>query len=165
MIYVHKNDIYYQVFFEGGSDTRRITNTGVPDIVFNGIPDWVYEEEVLGSPVAFWISPDGRHLAFATFNDTNVRDIVISKYGSPGNSRDQYPNEIRIKYPKAGTTNPFVSLSVIDLHDPSSKLIDLPPPVDVVGADNVLYTANWRRDGEIVATWTNRVQNKAQLVL
>ena len=43
LIYVHKNDIYYQVFFEGGSDTRRITNTGVPDIVFNGIPDWVYE--------------------------------------------------------------------------------------------------------------------------
>lgn len=55
---------------------------------------------MLGSPVAFWISPDGRHLAFATFNDTNVRDIVISKYGSPGNLKDQYPNEIKIKYPK-----------------------------------------------------------------
>lgn len=55
---------------------------------------------MLGSPVAFWISPDGQHLAFATFNDTNVHDIVISKYGSPGNLRDQYPNEIKIKYPK-----------------------------------------------------------------
>ncbi|XP_031771202.1 venom dipeptidyl peptidase 4 [Apis florea] len=165
LIYVHKNDIYYQVFLEGGSHVRRITNTGVPDVVFNGIPDWVYEEEVLASPVAFWVSPDGQHLAFATFNDTGVHDVVISRYGPPGNLKYQYPEEVKIKYPKAGTTNPLVSLSMIDLHDPSSKSIDLGPPVDVVGADNVLYTANWRRDGEFVATWTNRVQNKAEIVV
>lgn len=34
-----------------------------------------------------------------------------------------------------------------------------------VRRDNVLYTANWRRDGEFVATWTNRVQNKAEIVV
>lgn len=59
-----------------------------------------FTEEVLASASALWFSPDGRHLAFATFNDTNVKDIEIPKYGSPGNMKDQYPKEIKIKYPK-----------------------------------------------------------------
>lgn len=74
-----------------------------------------FTEEVLGSPVAFWISPDGRHLAFATFNDTNVRDIVISKYGSPGNLKDQYPNEIKIKYPKVDIRS-YIYIYIYILH-------------------------------------------------
>lgn len=59
-----------------------------------------FAEEVLASPVAFWISPDGQHLAFATFNDTGVHDVVISRYGPPGNLKYQYPEEVKIKYPK-----------------------------------------------------------------
>lgn len=47
-----------------------------------------------------WFSPDGKHLAFATFNDTNVKEIVIPKYGTPGSIEDQYPSEQKIKYPK-----------------------------------------------------------------
>ena len=36
------------------------------------ISDWVYEEEVLGTNTAMHISPDGRYLAYAQFNDTKV---------------------------------------------------------------------------------------------
>ena len=28
---------------------ERITTDGIPDTVYNGIPDWVYEEEVLST--------------------------------------------------------------------------------------------------------------------
>ncbi|KOC62680.1 Venom dipeptidyl peptidase 4, partial [Habropoda laboriosa] len=165
LIYVHENDIYYQVFSEEGSDLRRITNTGVIDEIYNGIPDWVYEEEILASASALWFSPDGRHLAFATFNDSHVKDIVLTMYGDPGTMKDQYPAEVKIKYPKAGSPNPVVSLSLIDLDNPSSKLVHLQSPADIIGVDNVLYTVNWRNEDQLVATWTNRVQNKAQLVL
>ncbi|OAD60840.1 Venom dipeptidyl peptidase 4 [Eufriesea mexicana] len=164
LIYVHENDIYYQVFSEGGS-IIRITNTGVLDAVYNGVPDWVYEEEVLASASALWFSPDGRHLAFATFNDTSVKEMVIPMYGEPGNMKDQYPKEMKIKYPKAGSPNPEVSVSVIDLDNPSLKLVDLKSPSDIVGVDNVLYTVNWRNEDQVVVTWMNRVQNKAQIML
>lgn len=165
LIYVYENDIYYEVFDDGGSEVRRITNTGVPDQIYNGIPDWIYEEEILASASALTFSPDGRHLAYATFNDTNVRDMAIPVYGQPGSLKDQYPKEIKIRYPKAGSPNPIVSLSVIDLDDRSSKSISLKAPIDNVGVDNVLYTWNWRGEGQVVATWTNRVQNVAQTVL
>ena len=33
---------------------------GIPGTVFNGIADWVYEEEVISDTRALWFSPDGR---------------------------------------------------------------------------------------------------------
>lgn len=62
--------------------------------------NYSFPEEVLASASALWFSPDGRHLAFATFNDTNVKDISIPVYGEPGSMKDQYPSEMKIKYPK-----------------------------------------------------------------
>jgi len=41
--YVHDNDIYHVTFTAGGSKVRRLTENGVPGIIYNGIPDWVYE--------------------------------------------------------------------------------------------------------------------------
>lgn len=57
-------------------------------------------EEVLASATALWFSPNGKHLAFATFDDTNVQDVVMTKYGVPGSMKYQYPEETKIKYPK-----------------------------------------------------------------
>lgn len=60
----------------------------------------VITEEVFGSATALWYSPDGQHLAFATFNETVVKDMVYFHYGIPGSLDDQYPTEVKIKYPK-----------------------------------------------------------------
>lgn len=57
-------------------------------------------EEVFRSAVAMWYSPDGRHLAFATFNDTVVKDMAYFYYGVPGSFEDQYPTQVKLKYPK-----------------------------------------------------------------
>jgi len=35
--------------------------------------DWVYEEEVLGTNQAMYVSNDGKYLAYAQFNDTFVK--------------------------------------------------------------------------------------------
>ncbi|RLU22782.1 hypothetical protein DMN91_005060 [Ooceraea biroi] len=165
IVYVQDNDIYYMTFKNGQTEVRRLTKTGIPGIIYNGIPDWVYEEEVFGSATAMWYSPDGQHLAFATFNDTVVKNMVYLHYGVPGSLDDQYPTEVQIKYPKVGTPNPTVSLSVIDLTDPSSKAISLKAPVDAVGSDHVLFTVNWWQASHVIATWTNRVQNQSQLIM
>ncbi|XP_011871066.1 PREDICTED: venom dipeptidyl peptidase 4-like [Vollenhovia emeryi] len=164
LVYVLDNDIYYMTLTRGGDVVRRLTYSGKPGKIYNGIPDWAYEEEVYASPTALWYSPDGQYLAFASFNDTQVKTMTWSDYGSPGSLKDQYPTQVEIKYPKAGTPNPVVSLSVIDLSDPSSKVVALKAP-DVVTSDNVLYAVSWWNETHVVATWTNRVQNQSQLTM
>ena len=48
MAFVHDNDIYYMD--QPSASPVRLTNDGEPEVVFNGVPDWVYEEEVR----AYW---------------------------------------------------------------------------------------------------------------
>lgn len=74
---------------------QEITDDGVTGIIYNGIPDWVYEEEVLSTDAAVWISPIGNHLAYARFDDTAVTEAVYDVYGN-----DQYPEEVKLRYPK-----------------------------------------------------------------
>lgn len=57
-------------------------------------------EEVLKSNSALQVSPDGKYLLFATFNDTEVKDATYSIYGKPGELDSQYPSIIKLKYPK-----------------------------------------------------------------
>ncbi|KAG7207518.1 hypothetical protein KM043_009149 [Ampulex compressa] len=165
LVYVMNNDIYYKVLPSNDRADRRLTTNGEYGIVYNGVPDWVYEEEVLGKGSALWFSPDGQHLAFASFNDTGVKDAAFFYYGEPGSLKYQYPTEVKIKYPKAGTPNPAVSLTLVDLSNPSSKLVNLEAPTNVVGTDHILYTVSWWNEKRVVAMWTNRIQNKGQMVM
>ena len=48
MAFVHDNDIYYMD--QPSATPVRLTDDGEPEVVFNGVPDWVYEEEVR----AYW---------------------------------------------------------------------------------------------------------------
>ncbi|XP_018402470.1 PREDICTED: venom dipeptidyl peptidase 4-like [Cyphomyrmex costatus] len=165
LVYVLDNDIYHMTFNRSQNVVRRLTTSGEANIVYNGITDWVYEEEVFRSATAVWFSPDGQYLAFATFNDTVVKDMAYFHYGTPGSLEDQYPTEVKIKYPKAGTPNPVVSLSVIDLFDPLSKAVILKAPINEVTSDNVLYVVSWWNKTHVIATWTNRVQNQSQMTM
>ncbi|KDR23986.1 hypothetical protein L798_07923, partial [Zootermopsis nevadensis] len=138
---------------------QRVTFTGVPGVFYNGVPDWVYEEEVLGSGSALWFSTDSTLLAFATFNDLDVKTASYFHYGQPGTLESQYSDTIKIRYPKPGTTNPQVTLHVVDLTNLSSGFVNLLAPVDVVTWDHILYTVEWVDDKQVSVIWTNRVQN------
>jgi dipeptidyl-peptidase 4 len=81
------------------------------DTAFAGIPDWVYEEEVVASqPVLQW-SPSGAMLAFMSFNDTEVADYYI-EYVKEG---EAYPKRREIRYPKPGFPNPSAQLRLLHL--------------------------------------------------
>lgn len=73
-------------------DDITITDDGIIDNIFNGIPDWVYEEEVLATNYAHYFSPAGYKVAFAQFNDTLVPDFHYPHYGNPQDVINaQYP--------------------------------------------------------------------------
>lgn len=69
--FVHENDIYYKAHVQDDL-VIRLTSSGQDGLVYNGRPDWLYEntEELRGDALAF--APDGRYLAFMEFNDTVV---------------------------------------------------------------------------------------------
>ncbi|KAL1739557.1 dipeptidyl peptidase IV N-terminal region-domain-containing protein, partial [Schizophyllum fasciatum] len=113
--YVDSGDLY--VRSSSFDDTPvRVTNTGSSAIT-NGIPDWVYEEEVFGGPSALWFSPTGDRLAFLSFNDTEV-DIFRFEVFNPTQDNDAvipYTQPTEVPYPKPGYANPRVRAYVFDV--------------------------------------------------
>lgn len=100
LAYIKDNNIYYLNFNEFGLPSI-VTADGIPGVIYNGIPDWVYEEEVLGSDAATWFSPDGSKLAFIRFDDNKVQEAVYELYGEGDR---QYPEEVHLRYPKVKLT-------------------------------------------------------------
>ncbi|KAF5283304.1 hypothetical protein FQA39_LY17351 [Lamprigera yunnana] len=158
LVMVHNYDIYYRVSPTSHA-SYRITNTAVPGVVSHGVPDWLYEEEILGTNNAIWISRDGHMLVYATFNDTLVEELKFPWYGSLTEGR-LYPDIRSLRYPKPGTRNPQVTLTVADLADPSNiRTRQVKPPAALTNAEYYFTAVSWISLTEICVVWLNRPQN------
>ncbi|XP_060033796.1 dipeptidyl peptidase 4 isoform X2 [Erinaceus europaeus] len=158
LAYVWNNDVY--VKNEPNLPSQRITWIGKENEIYNGITDWVYEEEIFGSYSALWWSPNGSFLAYAQFNDTGVPLIEYSFYY---NESLQYPKTIRVPYPKAGATNPTVKLFVVntDTASPDNNLtsVQITAPASVSNGDHYLCGVTWVTKERISLQWLRRIQN------
>uniref|UniRef100_A0A8D2L2E7 Fibroblast activation protein alpha n=1 Tax=Varanus komodoensis TaxID=61221 RepID=A0A8D2L2E7_VARKO len=138
-----------------------ITTDGNWNKIFNGIPDWVYEEEMLAVKYALWWSPHAKNLAYIQFNDTEIPVIEYSFYGEK-----QYPRKITIPYPKAGAKNPTVRVFVIDTASPeSSSPKEIPAPAAIASSDYYVTWITWVTDTRICVQWLKRVQNFTVLAI
>ncbi|MCD6455033.1 MAG: S9 family peptidase [Candidatus Aminicenantes bacterium] len=103
-------------FVEDGKLKILIRKTGeirnlTPDEgkdVFYGKTDWVYGEE-LELYKGFWWAPDSRNLLFLKFDERKVRSYPVLDF------IPLYGKIYHEKYPKAGETNPSVSLGLVDI--------------------------------------------------
>ncbi|KAI8968392.1 dipeptidyl peptidase IV N-terminal region-domain-containing protein [Mycotypha africana] len=109
LAYVQDNNLF--ITNVGTKATTQVTFDG-SSTIFNGIPDWVYEEEVFASDNTLWWAPDSSHIAFIRYNETHVPVYDIPLYTV---LNDSYPIQLPIKYPKAGAPNPIVSLLIYSL--------------------------------------------------
>ncbi|XP_045459400.1 venom dipeptidyl peptidase 4-like [Melitaea cinxia] len=159
LAFVYMNNIYYQQNLT--SAPLQVSTTGQRGVIYNGVPDWVYEEEVFGSNNALWFSSNGTKMAYATFNDTNVRVMKIPHFGVPGSLDDQYTEHRDIRYPKPGTNNPLVSVSLRDLATNVERIYN--PPSDI--NEPILKTVAFAGNDRIAIMWTNRVQTTLRVVL
>jgi dipeptidyl aminopeptidase/acylaminoacyl peptidase len=86
--------------------TQLTTDGGANDIL-NGRGDWVYEEEIFNRRGrTYWWSPDSQSIAFMRFDDAKVPKFAITDFAPNGGKLEQW------NYPKAGETNPIVSIGV-----------------------------------------------------
>jgi len=68
-------------------------------VVFNGVPDWVYEEEVVETDSTLWWSPDGNTVAFLRMDEADVKDYKLQYYNPSDDAFEphQYPTELDMK--------------------------------------------------------------------
>lgn len=153
VVFVQDNDVYYRrdIYSTGAF---RLTYTGKPDEIFNGVPDWVYEEEVLFTDHAIWWAPDGRHFLFASFNDSQIGLYDLTYYGE---MTEQYVQNKRLLYPKAGTTNPVFSLYIFNAN--TNRTVEIAHPSTLRNIDHYFTTVTWRDNDHVLITWLNRAQN------
>ncbi|KAM4731901.1 dipeptidyl peptidase 4 isoform 1-T2 [Anableps anableps] len=131
----------------------QLTHNGKKNEVLNGIPDWVYEEEVFASNGAVWWSSTGKYLAYAQFNDTEVQKVEFSWYGS-----EQYPQTVAVPYPKAGSNLTKVKLFIVDTANPTLHS-QLAPPASIAQGDHILCSVTWATDERVAVQWLTRRQN------
>ncbi|KAM3956726.1 LOW QUALITY PROTEIN: dipeptidyl peptidase 10 [Aphomia sociella] len=163
LITVKDYDIYYRPA-PRSSTGYKVTESGIPGTIHNGVPDWLYEEEILKSRTALWMSADGHMVLYATFNDSLVHEQKYPWYGAALDTDDPaktYPEIRSVRYPKPGTNNPTVTLTVADIADPKHiRTRHLTPPKVILEEGDYYFTsAQWVSLTEVCVVWLTRTQN------
>ncbi|KAI4878671.1 hypothetical protein NFI96_017605 [Prochilodus magdalenae] len=158
LIFIFENNIYYQATIR--DKPIRLVTTGKEGVIFNGLTDWLYEEEIFQSYTAHWWSPDGLRLAYATVNDT-----LVPKMEMPMFTGSLYPNTQEYRYPKAGEENPEIYLSVVSLNGPLHTMVMKKPEDPRIGKEYYITMVKWATSTKLAVNWLNRAQNNSILTL
>ncbi|XP_039280695.1 venom dipeptidyl peptidase 4 isoform X2 [Nilaparvata lugens] len=161
VIYVIKNDMYYTEPPYSPNTVVRLTFTGLPGIIFNGVCDWVYEDQIYAKTRAFYFSTDGAFMSYLSFNDSNVPTENYPSYSAfISFTMYQYVQDVATRIPKPGTPIPVASVHIINLKTKKEIVIDgLQPPVDLVTKENIAVQLDWADEKNVVVAWANRIQN------
>jgi len=140
----------YVIDLASGAE-RRLTSSA-NDTIFNGVFDWVYEEE-FGLAQAWAWSPDSRRIAFWQTEEGGVPFVQLTDYD------EQHPEWVNIAYPKVGDHNPVVRIGVADVNTGQVRFLD-------TGLTEEHYVPRiyWTSDANTLAVVTlNRAQNHMRL--
>ena len=136
------NNLYiYKVDFK----TEVAITTDENNEIFNGISDWLYEEE-FGTTGLFAFSPDNKQVAFVRLDETEVptfswqtflpagknslEDARGASYSLELKGSELYPELHSLRYPKAGAANAKASVCVYDIHYKTIRQMQLPDYMD-----------------------------------
>lgn len=166
VVFVWENNVYLRKL--SSSKAIPVTTDGGKN-VFNGVPDWVYEEEVLAGNGATWWSLDGKFLAMLRTNETDVPEYPVQYFlhrpsgTEPPAGLENYPEVRQIKYPKAGTPNPIVNLRFYDVE--KNELFFIEMPEDFEDDDRIIIEVIWAPEGKVLIRETNRESDVVKIFL
>ncbi|KAI8433026.1 hypothetical protein MSG28_013896 [Choristoneura fumiferana] len=158
LVFVHDNDIYYKPRVLK-TLVCRITNNGIPGTIFNGVPDFLYETQVLRLDRALWFSPDAQTLLYVSYNDSLVDRHQYPWYGLDDQEPPSYPAIRTLRYPKVNTNNPVATVYVVSLKTPKflfPHAIQFTPQVD---KDWYVRWTGWISERQLAVLLLNRAQN------
>ena len=124
------NNLYiYKVDFKTEVAITTDTNTEI----FNGISDWLYEEE-FGTTGLFAFSPDSKQVAYVRLDETEVPTFSWQTYLQEDENQVSdnglYPQLHSLRYPKTGAPNAKASICVYDIHYKTIRTMELPDNMD-----------------------------------
>lgn len=143
--YIFENNLYIKDIASG--KITQITTDGKRNEIINGTTDWVYEEEFAITKGYAW-SPDGKHIGYLKFNESDVREFSMTYY------KDLYPDLYTFKYPKAGEDNSKVTINMYSITTGKSQNIDL-------GQYEYIPRLKWSPiENKLIVQTLNRHQNE-----
>lgn len=157
--YVHDNNIYIKKL-DYGTEVA-VTTDGKKNSVINGVPDWVYQEELAMTNSLAW-SPDNLTLSFIRWDESNVKTYPLQMYKSacnPIKANELYPGMYEYKYPKAGCENATVSVISYDVENRTLKTMNVP----MVKDDYIAKIVYGKTSDRLMVTKLNRHQNEITL--
>ncbi|KAK6532993.1 hypothetical protein TWF281_007159 [Arthrobotrys megalospora] len=166
VVFVMNNNLYLRKL--PGDEVVQITKDGGTEY-FYGVPDWVYEEEVFGGNSATWWSLDSKYIAFLRTNETQVPEYPVQYFVSrpsgdaPKEGLEKYPEERRIKYPKAGAPNPTVDILFYDIEKNESFTVAIEN--DFSDLERLITEVTWAGNGNVLVRETNRESDVLKMVL
>ena len=165
VVFTRENNMYLR--YLSSQEVVAITTDGGENF-FYGIPDWVYEEEVFYANSATWWSEDGQYIAFLQTNETLVNQFPVTFYFDrpsgikPEPGLEAYPEIQYIKYPKAGSPNPFVDLQIFDMASGQVSAITIEG--DFPADDKLITEVTWAGN-QILVKESNRVSEVIRVIL
>ena len=159
------NNLYiYKVDFK--TEVAITTSTNID--IFNGISDWLYEEE-FGTTTLFAFSPDSKQVAFVRLDETAVPSFSWQTYLNDDDGA-LYPSLHSLRYPKAGEANASASVCVYDIHYKTIRTMELPSQMDGY-LPRIVWTPlskptkkDEQPTSDIVILHVNRDQNKMDVL-
>lgn len=165
ILFVKDHNLYIRDSNYKKPNVVQVTYDGDENL-FNGIPDWVYEEEVFETDIVSWWSPDSKKVAFLRMNDTLVPTMSIPYYSQ--NDSNEYPEYREIKYPKAGYSNPTVDLYIYDKTANSDQGQNVPVLMDFEGSvisEKIISLVFWVSETHLLVKITNRSGDRVEVFI
>lgn len=165
VVFTRENDMFIRQI---GGGVSQVTKNGGPEM-FNGVPDWVYEEEVFSGNSATWWSESGDYVAFLSTNESAVPTYPVQYFISRPSGKEplpgleKYPEVRHIKYPKAGAPNPTVHLRFYDVK--KDEVFDVPIKDDFADPDRLITEVVWSDGANVLIRQTNRESDILKMVL
>ncbi len=148
--YIKNNDLY--IMNRNTGEEKRLTNkTG--EYVKNGTGEFVAMEE-MGRYVSYWWSPDSKHIAYISSDETNVKKYPLPVY----NKNKGFPEIYYESYPAAGEHNAKVVLKIVDIDTGNNEAV-YPEPYEEVYIPRV----TWARDNLLFYQIQDRRQKTLKL--
>lgn len=199
LVFIESNDIYFVPDYSAAQSGQmspvfdgklsRFTKTGaISDSITNGLPDNLYRTNIFSQAsdeATLWWSPDGRYLAYLTFDDALVDQMPIEFYDNYMHDSNLNPRIHYERYPRAGAMNPHVSVHVVDVLPSYSGSIDeiesnpIMPPTELIKQQQadprqgyyVTYVGWLSKNSsdlgpmnhQLLVMWSNRAQNSSTL--
>ena len=164
--FVQENNIYMHTFDSTTGKSKsvnQITTDGANELIFNGISDWVYEEEVIAGVDTFFFSPDCAKVLYLKLNDSQVPLIQLPDYVMDKTN----PEYLKVRIPTPGDHNPIPSVHVYDLSSGNTAQVEIgqiPEPVNIED-ENYVYDLMWASDSQFAVVRVNRYQNQKDILL